>query len=525
MKVCSVEQMRRMDQTAVERYGIVETVLMENAGLAAFHVLSEKIGIGGKRFAVFCGIGNNGGDGFVVARKIHSRGGHARVLIIGNPDKFQGAAKANLEIIRRIPLEIVQVDSADQVESDLSSCDGIVDAIFGTGLVREVSGVYAEVIDRINGSGRRVLSLDIASGVSGDTGKVLGTAVQADYTVTFGLPKLGNLLYPGYAHGGELYATHISFPRQLYDADDLMIALNAPLALPPRNAWGHKGTFGNALFIAGASGYYGAPYFSALSFLKAGGGYSRLAAPAGVIPFVASKGSEIVFIPQKQTPSGSISLENVPDLLEIAEKMDMVVLGPGLSLDLETQELTRRLAAEISRPLLLDGDGITAVCGHLQVVSKRKAQTVLTPHLGEMARLTGIAASHIPDRPVGILQETAEKLNAIVVLKGAHSLIGTPDQRVFINLSGNSGMATAGSGDVLAGTIAAMFTMGLPLSDAVRQGVFIHGVAGDLAAVEKGADGMTAQDILELLPLAVRQCREGFDEAFFPKYSGPGVIL
>ncbi len=525
MKVCSVEQMRQMDQTAVERFGIVETVLMENAGLAAFHVLSEKIGISGKRFAVFCGIGNNGGDGFVVARKIHSRGGHARVFIIGNPDKFQGAAKANLEIIRRIPLEIVQVDSADQVESDLFSCDGIVDAIFGTGLVREVSGVYAEVIDRINGSGRRVLSLDIASGVSGDNGKVLGTAVQADYTVTFGLPKLGNLLYPGYAHGGELYATHISFPRQLFDADDLMVAINEPPALPPRNAWGHKGTFGDVLFIAGASGYYGAPYFSALSFLKAGGGYSRLAAPADVIPFVASKGSEIVFIPQNQTSSGSISLENVPALLEIAEKMDMVVLGPGLSLNLETQELTRRLAAEISRPLLLDGDGITAVCSHLPVVSKRKAQTVLTPHLGEMARLTGIAASQILDRPVEILQETAEKLNAIVVLKGAHSLVGTPDQRVFINLSGNSGMATAGSGDVLAGTIAAMFTMGLPLSNAVRQGVFIHGAAGDLAALEKGADGMTAQDILELLPLAVRQCREGFEAALFRKYSGPELIL
>ena len=525
MKVCSVEQMRRMDQTAVERFGIVETVLMENAGLAAFHVLSEKIGISGKRFAVFCGIGNNGGDGFVVARKIHSRGGHAKVFIIGNPDKFQGAARANLEIIRRIPLEIVQVDSADQVESDLFSCDGIVDAIFGTGLIREVSGLYAEVIDRINSSNRKVLSLDIPSGVSGDNGRVLGIAVKADYTVTFGLPKLGNLLYPGYAYGGQLYTTHISFPRQLFDADDLMVGLNEPLTLPPRNVWGHKGTFGEALFVAGASGYYGAPYFSALSFLKAGGGYSRLAAPADVIPFVASKGSEIVFIPQKQTLSGSIALENVPALLEIAEKMDMVVLGPGLSLNRETQELTRRLAAEISRPILLDGDGITAVCGHLSLISKRKAQTVLTPHMGEMARLTGIPASQIPERPVGILQETAEKLNAIVVLKGAHSLIGTPDQRVFINLSGNSGMATAGSGDVLAGTIAAMFTMGLPLSDAVRQGVFIHGAAGDLAALERGADGMTAQDILELLPLAVRQCREGFDEAFSPKYSGPGVIL
>jgi len=371
----------------------------------------------------------------------------------------------------------------------------------------------------INRSGKRVLSVDIPSGVHGDTAKVMGAAVKADYTVTFGLPKIGNLLYPGYQLGGRLYVTHISFPPEMHDADALKIAINHPPELPPRNQAGHKKTFGEALFVAGAASYFGAPYFAALSFMKAG-----LAAPKSVTTVIAAKGSEIVFVPQDETAAGSIALANKATLLNLSQKMRMVILGPGLSLDEETQQLARELSADIDRPLLIDGDGITALGKDLEIIKARQSPTILTPHLGEMSRLTGLSVSDIQADSVAVLQSATADLNAIIVLKGAHSLIGYPDGRVFINISGNSGMASAGSGDVLAGAIAAMFGLGLSLDDAVRMGVFVHGLSGDLAADDKGEDGITAQDILDTLPLAVKATREGLSEDLRDRYVGARIV-
>ncbi len=524
MKVSRVSEMRALDRTAIEQYGIVEELLMENAGQAVYFVLLNEFGIKDRRFVVFCGLGNNGGDGFVVARKIHSNGGAVKVFVLGDPARFRGAAKMNFDIVSRLPIEVQQLDSVETVETDVAHCDAIVDAILGTGITRNVDGLYRDVIESINRSGKTVFSVDIASGVHGDTGQVMGTAVRADYTVTFGLPKLGNVLFPGYDLGGRLYVSHISFPPSMTAADSLKVEINRPLQLPPRRKDAHKGDLGQVLFIAGAAGYYGAPYFAALSFLKAGGGYSRLAAPRSITPFLANKGSEIVFLPQDETDAGTIALNSKRGLLELLPKMDMVVLGPGLALEAETQQLARELAAEIKKPLLIDGDGITALCRDLELIKNRKAETILTPHLGEMARITGMDVGEIELNKVDVLQRTTRELNATIVLKGAHSLIGYPDDRVFISMSGNPGMATAGSGDVLTGTIAAMFGLGLPLQDAVRQGVFVHGLAGDLAADAKGEDGITAQDILDHLPPAVKSVRKGLDERLRDLYAGARVV-
>jgi hydroxyethylthiazole kinase-like uncharacterized protein yjeF len=521
MKVSTVCQMHAMDRAAIDQYGIVEELLMENAGHAAFSVLKQMGPIAYRSFMLFCGLGNNGGDGFVVARKIHSAGGLAKVLILGDPDRFGGAARRNLDIICRMPMDIRRLDSAHGLTSELAHCATVVDGIFGTGLSRAVEGLHREVIEHINASGRPVLSIDIPSGVEGDTGRILGCAVRADHTVTFGLPKIGNLLFPGHELGGRLHVSHISFPPALYDSEALQVAINGPPPLPPRNVTGHRGTVGQALFIAGAAGYVGAPCFAALSFLKAGGGYSCLAAPASITPLIAMKGSEIIFLPQPQTAAGSLALSCRDTLRELAGGLDMTVLGPGLSLEPETQQLVRELATVIDRPLLLDGEGITAVCSDLDLVRDRRAPTILTPQLGEMARLTGRTVAEIEADKIGVLQQATTDLNAVIVLRGAHSLIGCPDGRVFVNLSGNSGMASAGSGDVLTGTIAAMHCLGLPVIEAVCKGVFLHGAAGDLAALERGEDGMTAQDVIDHLSLALKTDRAGWPEALATRYAGP----
>lgn len=352
----------------------------------------------------------------------------------------------------------------------------------------------------------------------------MGISVCADYTITFGLPKIGNMLYPGYDRGGKLYVTHISFPPRMHASKDLKVAVNTNIPLPPRAVDGHKGTFGQALFIAGASSYYGAPYFAASSFLKAGGGYSRLAAPASIISSIANRCSEIVFIPQTETTHGAIAMKNFDDLMALSEKMDIVVIGPGLSLDEEPCRLVKELAEKITRPLIIDGDGITALCDHPDIIKNRKVETVLTPHLGEMARITKLSIDEIREDPVGVVQKTAKDLGAVIVLKGAHTLISNPRQQVCINMTGNCGMGTAGSGDVLTGTIATMHGLGLNLEDAARKGVFIHGFAGDLAAVERGQDGITAQDILDFLPMAMKWDRNGISRKFMERYEGCQVI-
>ncbi len=524
MKVSTVDEIRGLDRQAIENFGIPEDILMENAGLSMYFVIMKEFEVINKNFLIFCGAGNNGGDGLVVARKLHSSGGKVKIFLLDNESKFKGAARQNFEIVSKIPLEIHRIGSIEAIESAIQHSDAIVDAILGTGLTREVSGLCKEVIQMINDSHKVVFSLDIPSGISGDTGKLQGIAIRADYTVTFGLPKIGNIFYPGYKYCGKIYVSHISFPPSLYNINSIKVEISSPSELPEREKSAHKGDFGEVLFIAGASSYFGAPYFSALSFLKSGGGYSRLATPTSISPFLACKGSEIVFAPQIETTSGSIALKNKDSLLRLSENMDMVVIGPGLSLNEETQQLVQELTLEIQKPLLLDGDGITAISKDLELIKKRKAETIITPHLGEMSRLAGMNISELNENKIVIVRKMAKDLNAMVVLKGAHSLIAYPNETTFINMSGNSGMATAGSGDILTGIIAGMAGQGLPLKDAVLTGVFIHGLSGDLAAADKGEDGITAQDIMDYLPASIKLYRENYADISQNLYNSIWVI-
>lgn len=524
MKVSTVAQMRELDRRAGDEYGIPGHILMETAGHAVYEAIRIELGLAGQRVLVLCGPGHNGGDGLVAARKLNSSGASVQVMVLADPARYGDAPVMYYGMLSRAGVAISVRPEPAQVAEALLSCDAVVDALLGTGVDRELSGQLLEVVELVNAADVPVFAVDIPTGVNGDTGQVQGEAVVADVTVTFGLPKLGNLLYPGAELCGTLYVSHISFPPALQDSAAIQVALSRPPQLPPRRTDGHKGSFGDVLFVAGAASYYGAPTLAALSLLKAGGGYSRLAAPRSVIPTAATLAPELVFAPQPETGDGALALAALPGLRELAAGVDFVVLGPGLSLDGEAQQVARQLATRLELPLLLDGDGLTAVASEPGAIRARTAPTVLTPHPGEMARLCTTSVGQIKQSPVEHLQRLCADLGATVVLKGAHSLIGAPDGRVWINTSGNSGMGTAGSGDVLTGTIAAMFGLGLELEQAVLAGVFVHGLAGDLAAGAVGADGITARDVLEHLPAAVRTYREQHDQLLADHYGAVRVL-
>jgi NAD(P)H-hydrate epimerase len=427
VKICRVSEIRELDERAQKEFLLTEEVLMENAGEAVYQLISREQGVKEKKFVMFCGPGNNGGDGFVVSRKIHSNGGRVRVYLLSKMGSYRKAARTNLERILKLGINVDEFNSVEDVREAVKSSDAIIDGIFGTGLVRNVKGLFRDTIELINSSHRRVFAIDIPSGINGDTGCEMGISVKADYTITFGLPKIGNLLFPGYGRSGELYLSHISYPPSLQNEDSIKVELNLGAKLPERNPNTTKFDYGPVLVIAGAPAYHWAPFASAYSFLKSGGGYVYLACPEFLAQSIAQAGREIVIQPQKETKSHTISLKNKAELLEKSKKMKMVIMGPGLSLNEETQQLARILAKEIEKPLLIDGDGITAIAKEPEIIKERRAPTILTPHTGEMARITSIERKEIENNRVDILQETTKRLNSIIVLKGPHTLIGYPD--------------------------------------------------------------------------------------------------
>jgi len=534
--------MQDLDVGATERYGIPSILLMESAGIASFRFLIERFDVEiGTHVLIFCGPGNNGGDGFVVARHAKAFGAQVKIVMLARPESYKSDARTNYLSAAKLGIDIIDLSesmkkaSDDQgheglinVEEALEWADVSVDAIFGVGLTRDVKGGFADVVDRINDWGGPVLALDIPSGVSGDTGKVLGTAVNAEATITYGVPKLGNLLYPGFEIGGQLTTTRISFPPD-HD-EDIKIELARPRTLEPRDPTGHKSSFGQAMFIAGAKSYFGAPMLASTSFMKAGGGYSRLACPESMIPTLAMSSPTVVYLPMPETGLGSLSKSSTNQIVEAAlKKQDILVIGPGLSLDPDCFDIVYSVLPKLAQhnvPVVIDGDALTIIASEPVDPASDGSLRILTPHLGELSRLVGKPVSDIEGDLVEAARYAAREYNAIVVAKGAHTLVVDASGKVKINLSGNSGMGTAGSGDVLTGCIAAMVAQGLPRFDATVTAVFLHGMAGDIAAEKFGEDGMTAKEIMEALPEAMRWLREPWRIPLhlWQKYQGPPVV-
>ncbi len=510
MRVCTVQEMRELDRRAVEEYAVPEAILMENAGQAVYNVVKSQYGMGGRRYVVICGRGNNGGDGLVLARLLHSNGADVRVFLLSDESSLSGVAKMNLDAAMKAGIALQRLRAVDDLYLGRQH-DVVIDALFGTGITREIAGLEAEVIQKVNQSGLPVVSVDIPSGVDGDTGAVHGVGIRAACTVTFGSPKWGNLLPPGREMCGQLFLSRISFPPALLEGDGLAV-LNRLTELPRRPVESHKSDYGDALFVAGAGTYLGAPALAVLSFLRTGGGYARLATPRSIAPLLAASASEAVLVPMIETGDGAIAASNLDELMQRGAAADVVVIGPGLSLNPETQDLVRALVPVLEAPLLIDGDGLTAIADHPAALTGREAPTLLTPHAGEMSRLLGWSIEQIVAHRVEAVREASRKFNATLLLKGSSTLVCGPDGVVSVNLTGNPGMATAGCGDVLAGTIAALLGLGLAPREAMETGAFIHGFAGDLAAGHKGQDGVIARDVLESLPEAVRLYREGFSE-------------
>lgn len=511
-------------------------VLMEIAGRAAAHCALNLWNLNPGHVAVFAGLGNNGGDGLVIARYLNLWGVPASVFIVGEGEMTSAEARANRTILESLAVEVVSLGEDDDLDEALnsitSSASILVDAIFGTGLSRPVEGIHRKVIDAINNSAKPVLAVDIPSGINSDNGQVMGTAVRADGTVTFGFLKPGFLNYPGAEYAGELSLVDIGLPdftepsvdiqgKDYSEYPNLFVTTCGAVqgVLPLRPTDSNKGTFGNLLTIAGSLGMSGSGVLASVSALKVGAGLSYLATARSLI--VGLPANEIVYRPLSETSAQTISSESLPEILRLVEGCKAVVLGCGLSQNQDTVNLVLSLLDQIDKPCLLDADGLNALSKHPDKLTNGH-NFVLTPHPKELSRLLGISVEEILHDRISAVLTAAEKFGCTVVLKGAYSLVASHDGTLFINPTGNSGMSTAGAGDVLSGIIGGLLAQGLSPFDAAISGVYIHGRAGDLALQRHNtlkqqdeivlaglSQLMVASDILEYIPQAMGSVHAG----------------
>ncbi len=521
LKVATAAEMQGIDRITIEDYGIAGTILMERAGLSVVSRINELFfgetvqrqpATDKPAVIVLCGGGNNGGDGFVIARILHNQGKSVEVFLSVNPGNLKGDARINYDAAKKFGVKISPLDEFP-ARRPLNRCV-IVDALLGTGLSKEVRAPLSGAINAVNRSACPVVSVDIPSGISSDTGQVMGCAVKARYTVTFGLPKRGHLLYPGAGHAGRLFVEDIGFPVTLLKSGKIRVNLpergDMISLLPQRPAYSHKGTYGHVLLVAGSRGKTGAALMAAGACLRAGAGLVTIGVPESLVGTFQSMVAEEMILPLADKGDGTLSSESAGAILEFLEnRAGVLATGPGLSVDGEITGLISRLIAESGSPLVIDADGLNAVAGNPAVFRDSRVPVVLTPHTGEMARLLhglssekGDIRAMIEKDRISTAVSFAEKTGTYLVLKGVPTVTATPEGDAFINPTGNPGMASAGSGDVLTGMISAFVAQGLTPRDASVLGVYMHGLAGDIAANEKGPHSLIASDIIGSIPAA-----------------------
>ena len=504
MKIATREIVREIDRLTIQKYGIPGLILMENAGRATADVLLDNFAYA-QKVAVFAGGGNNGGDGFVIARHLISEGLDVDTYIVSDPKKYKGDALTNYKALKNLDGNIVELK--DNLRK-YKQADVIVDAIFGTGLDREVTGFYKKVIDFINTQGVPTIAVDIPSGLDSNSGYPLGTAVLADITVTFILPKLGISIYPGVEFAGEIYVADITTPKFLEDEIpyELLTSESVDGILTPRYEDTNKGTYGHLFILAGSPGKSGAAALAALGAQKSGTGLVTVGVPKSLNPIMEQKTTEAMTEPLPETDLETFGPASLQRAMKIAgEKKTAIAIGPGISTTNETREFLYEIIRNSELPMVIDADALTLVADNPKILMEAKAPIVLTPHPGEMSRLAKISTVEVQANRINVALDFSTKFNVYIVLKGARTVISTPDGEVFINTTGNPGMASGGMGDILTGIIGGFIAQQMDPVEACKLGVFVHGLAGDLVAEQNGEAGIIASDVANSLPNAIRE--------------------
>ncbi len=516
MKILTAAQMKEIDRKAIAELGIPGTVLMENAGIRVVEVLARAVeGLGAADAVIVAGKGNNGGDGFVVARHLWNMGLRPSVILLGSKAEVRGDAAVNLGIAGNMGIPIAEVLSPEDWKGQrktLARADLIVDALFGTGLTMPAEGLYARVIEDINAAPGFKASVDIPSGLSSDTSRIIGPAVRADLTVTLAAPKVAHVLPPSEEYVGRLFVAPIGIPPSLFDDPRLKVELiERGDVLPlfaPRKPDTHKGTYGHVLVVAGSRGKTGAASLAAKAALKMGAGLVTVATPESCLPMIARSMDELMTEPLTETPAGTIGGKGLARVLELLKGKDALLLGPGISTHPETAALVLRLLPRVRVPMVVDADALNIVASRPEVLAALRAPAVLTPHPGEFARLTGLTTQAVLEDRLGTATAYAGIHKVHLVLKGHRTLVVCPDGCVHVNSTGNPGMATGGAGDVLGGMIASQLAQERDVEAAAVSAVFAHGLAGDMAADALGEKALTAGDLIRFLPKALKDLEE-----------------
>jgi len=512
MRVATASEMRNIDQRTIAMYRVPGIVLMENAGLQLLRFMQTCMpGLEQLHVTIVTGRGNNGGDGFVLARHLWNLGVNTRVLMLAAGGSLRGDARRAYTMAQAYGVPMVRCVTPrawKRMSGALQDTDIVVDAILGTGLNKPPMGLYAEAIETLSTLQKPIVAVDIPSGLSADDGHLRGAHVRATHTVTLALPKRGLFLYPAAAAVGKLHVVDIGIPSQAIEAEGIPVALLEENAirtmLPHRRPDSHKGSHGHLLVVAGSLGKSGAGILASQAALRAGAGLVTWALPTGLAPTMASRLTEVMTLPIAENATGGISEAAVPALCQFLQRANALVLGPGLGTHPETVMCVHAMLRHARVPVVVDADGLNCLVGHLNVLQQCPVPVIVTPHPGEMARLLETDTATVQAQRLDIACHFAQRFGVYVVLKGAYTVIYAPDGQRWVNPTGNPAMATAGTGDVLAGVIGALLCQGLTPLQAAQSGVYVHGLAGDRVRDRLGYHGLIASDLIDELPYALQ---------------------